>query len=82
MDRAWVTEAIRPGVVAASHHLGRWRRHDQGGVERWASAKVARETLPDGRVLKALHANPAVSHLALDSLEGRDTHYLPYRKQA
>ena len=25
MDRVWVTEAIRPGVVACSHHLGRWR---------------------------------------------------------
>src|SRR3989440_4855485 len=23
--RVWVTEAIRPGVVACSHHLGRWR---------------------------------------------------------
>lgn len=48
VDRAWVTEAIRPGVVAASHHLGRWRRHDEGGVERWASAKVAREELEPG----------------------------------
>lgn len=48
VDRAWVTEAIRPGVVAASHHLGRWRRQDDGGVERWASAKVAREELSPG----------------------------------
>ncbi len=23
--RAWVTEGIRPGVVACSHHMGRWR---------------------------------------------------------
>ena len=25
VDRVWVTEAIRPGVIACSHHLGRWR---------------------------------------------------------
>ncbi len=25
VNRAWVTEGIRPGVVACSHHLGRWR---------------------------------------------------------
>jgi anaerobic selenocysteine-containing dehydrogenase len=23
--KAWVTEGIRPGVVACSHHMGRWR---------------------------------------------------------
>ena len=23
--RAWVTEGIRPGVVACSHHMGRWK---------------------------------------------------------
>ena len=22
--KAWVTEGIRPGVVACSHHMGRW----------------------------------------------------------
>lgn len=47
VDRVWVTEAIRPGVVAASHHLGRWRRQDEG-VERWASAKMGREELSPG----------------------------------
>ena len=26
VNRAWVTEGIRPGIVACSHHLGRWRR--------------------------------------------------------
>ncbi len=29
--RAWVTEAIRPGVVACSHHMGRWRPEGQPG---------------------------------------------------
>jgi anaerobic selenocysteine-containing dehydrogenase len=28
--KAWVTEGIRPGVVACSHHMGRWRLADQG----------------------------------------------------
>ncbi len=31
VDKAWVTEAVRPGVIACSHHIGRWRRpQDQG----------------------------------------------------
>jgi anaerobic selenocysteine-containing dehydrogenase len=30
--KAWVTEGIRPGVVACSHHMGRWRidGHESG----------------------------------------------------
>jgi anaerobic selenocysteine-containing dehydrogenase len=28
--RAWVTEGIRPGVVACSHHMGRWKLTDAG----------------------------------------------------
>ena len=28
--KAWVTEGIRPGVVACSHHMGRWKLGDQG----------------------------------------------------
>ncbi len=38
--RVWRTEGIRPGVVAASHHLGRWRLADEAGNERWSSALV------------------------------------------
>ncbi|MBE7188626.1 molybdopterin-dependent oxidoreductase [Jatrophihabitans endophyticus] len=31
--KAWITEGIRPGVVACSHHMGRWRPQQQeGGV--------------------------------------------------
>ena len=29
--KAWVTEGIRPGVVACSHHMGRWKREDDRG---------------------------------------------------
>ena len=25
VDTVWVTEGIKPGVIAISHHLGRWR---------------------------------------------------------
>lgn len=28
--KAWVTEGIRPGVVACSHHMGRWKVAAQG----------------------------------------------------
>ena len=40
VDRAWVTEAIRPGVVACSHHLGRWRREQDPKANRWAMNTV------------------------------------------
>ncbi len=36
--KALVTEGIRPGVVAASHHMGRWRLKEDRGNERWSSA--------------------------------------------
>jgi anaerobic selenocysteine-containing dehydrogenase len=36
----WVTEAMRPGVVACSHHLGRWRLTETTG-ERWSTALAA-----------------------------------------
>ncbi|MFZ5479943.1 MAG: molybdopterin dinucleotide binding domain-containing protein [Myxococcota bacterium] len=50
VNKAWVTDGMRPGVVACSHHLGRWRLFDDHGTDRWASAKVVREELADGRV--------------------------------
>ena len=40
---AWVTEGIRPGVVACSHHMGRWRLADERGMDRWSSALVRLE---------------------------------------
>jgi len=38
--KALVTEGIRPGVVAASHHMGRWRLKEHDGPGRWSSALV------------------------------------------
>ena len=46
--RVWVTEGIRPGVLALSHHMGRWRTTDDAG-SRWVSGKVDVGKLPDGR---------------------------------
>lgn len=41
VNRAWITDGIRPGVVACSHHMGRWRLETGSGTDRWASALVA-----------------------------------------
>jgi hypothetical protein len=43
VDRVWVTEAIRPGVLACSHHLGRWRLSEHTGGERWSTALASLE---------------------------------------
>ncbi len=40
VDRIWVGEAIKPGIVACSHHLGRWRRPQDPSNNRWASNLV------------------------------------------
>jgi anaerobic selenocysteine-containing dehydrogenase len=32
VDRVWVTEGIKPGIIAMSHHLGRWRLKEHEGV--------------------------------------------------
>ena len=31
IDKVWVTEGIKPGVIACSHHLGRWRLAGRSG---------------------------------------------------
>lgn len=50
--KAWVTEGIRPGVVACSHHMGRWRLDDKG--PRFVSALVSIEERGDQRLLRKL----------------------------
>jgi anaerobic selenocysteine-containing dehydrogenase len=32
VDKVWVTEGIKPGVIAMSHHLGRWRLQEQNNI--------------------------------------------------
>jgi anaerobic selenocysteine-containing dehydrogenase len=38
--RAWVTEGIRPGIVACSHHMGRWKLREQGQRQLMATVKL------------------------------------------
>ncbi len=39
--RVWITEGIRPGVVACSHHLGRWRKDNAEATNRWSASPVS-----------------------------------------
>jgi len=49
VNRARVTDGIRPGVLACSHHMGRWRI--EGGVgSRWSNATVRIEPLEGDRL--------------------------------
>lgn len=41
--KAWVTEGIRPGTVACSHHMGRWKLHGHGQRQLMATAALERE---------------------------------------
>jgi len=40
VDRIWITEGIKPGVIAMSHHLGRWRLRDDLGGNPGTTARV------------------------------------------
>ncbi len=56
IDKVWVTEGIRPGVVACSHHLGRWRLREDTGGERWSTALVdLRQTEPGKWMMRQKH---------------------------
>ncbi|MGH7772472.1 MAG: molybdopterin-dependent oxidoreductase [Candidatus Binatia bacterium] len=56
VDKVWVTEGIRPGVVACSHHLGRWRLKEDLGGERWSTALVDLRQLEPGRwMMRQMH---------------------------
>lgn len=48
VGRVWVTEAIKPGVIALSHHMGRWRTTEENG-SRWVTGLVDVGKQPDGR---------------------------------
>ncbi len=49
INRARVTDGMSPGVLACSHHMGRWKLENSPGSS-WGSSTVRFETLPDGRV--------------------------------
>jgi anaerobic selenocysteine-containing dehydrogenase len=54
VTRAWVTEGIRPGVLGMSHHLGRWRLHEDVG-NRNASALVRIDHEGSGYKVSQIH---------------------------
>jgi anaerobic selenocysteine-containing dehydrogenase len=43
--KPWITEGIRPGVVACSHHMGRWKLegHPRGQGQMMATVNLGRE---------------------------------------
>lgn len=56
IDKVWVTEGIKPGVVACSHHLGRWRLHEETGSDRWSSSLVKIQEANKGNwQMKVIH---------------------------
>ena len=55
VDRVWVTEGIHRGVIACSHHLGRWRLDEAQGPERWNSSLVRLDQVQGRWHLDVLH---------------------------
>jgi anaerobic selenocysteine-containing dehydrogenase len=49
VNRAWVTEGMKPGVVACSHHLGRWRRQQDATANRWSMNQVTIDQVEKGK---------------------------------
>ena len=58
IDRVWLTEAIRPGVVACSHHLGRWRRMQDPESNRFSGNLVSIEQTGPGKWRVRQQAGP------------------------
>jgi anaerobic selenocysteine-containing dehydrogenase len=48
VDKVWLTEGIKPGIIAMSHHLGRWRLRDSDGVNRGMSGLAQLDESPSG----------------------------------
>jgi anaerobic selenocysteine-containing dehydrogenase len=56
IDKVWVTEGIKPGVIACSHHLGRWRLAEDQGGERWSTALVDLKNIGPGKwMMRTIH---------------------------
>jgi anaerobic selenocysteine-containing dehydrogenase len=49
IDKVWVTEGMKPGIVACSHHIGRWRRPQDKVNNRWGMNTVKIENGGDGK---------------------------------
>ncbi len=64
--KAWVTEGIRPGVVACSHHMGRWKL-EGGPGQRLSMATVKLGQDGDRRSLKRAPGDSATDADDTDS---------------
>jgi anaerobic selenocysteine-containing dehydrogenase len=53
VNDVWVTESIAPGVIACSHHMGRWRLNDGEG-SRWSTPKASLERFEKGYRLRQI----------------------------
>ena len=58
VDKCWVTQGIRPGVVACSHHLGRWRRSQDPPNSRWSGGVVRVDEAGAGQWKMSLVSGP------------------------
>ncbi len=54
VTRIWITQGIRPGVVACPRHMGRWRTAEPEATGRWRSAQVRLEETAEGAWLLRL----------------------------
>ena len=60
VDKVWITEGIKPGIIAMSHHLGRWRLQENVGVNPGMSSLVSlRENGQGAHELNILHGGRA-----------------------
>jgi anaerobic selenocysteine-containing dehydrogenase len=60
IDSVWVTEGIKPGVIAISHHLGRWRLQEDSGVSKGSSNLVdLKDDGKGGFLLRVIHGAKA-----------------------
>ena len=59
--KAWVTEGIRPGVVACSHHMGRWK----------LAGHQAASARPVAATVQAAKARRPVDHASGAAVPGR-----------
>ena len=66
--QAWRTDGIRPGVVAASHHMGRWRL-DEDKARSWGTGKANLEQ--DGTRWKLSRTEGQSEYDSADSDTGR-----------
>jgi len=53
--KAWITEGIRPGVVACSHHMGRWKLEGHRVGQGQAMATVSLQRGADGWTMARRH---------------------------